>query len=483
MVAPKVMVVDDEPQIRWALAEELSAAGYRVRAAATGAAALAHLAEDGQVDLVLLDQRLPDMDGLALLERIKAHDHDAVVILLTAYSNVESAVDAMRSGAYHYATKPLELAAVRRLVERGLETTQLRRELRALRAAQAAPYALGSILGESPAIARSRALLARYAANDATVLITGESGTGKDLAAKVLHHNSPRAARPFMNITCTALPEALLESELFGHEKGAFTDARQARVGLLQAADGGTVFLDEIGDMPPALQAKLLRFLEDRTLRRVGGTADVRVDVRIVAATHVDLAEAVRSRTFREDLYYRLAVLELPLPALRDRPGDVPLLARAFMDTIGRDLHKPVHAVTDAAWRVLEGHHWPGNVRELRNVVERTMLLLDGGTVDAADVQMASSPTRPDSFTLPAAGIALHELERSLVLQAITRTGGNQTEAARLLGLHRDQVRYRLGKYGLLGGPRARPATRDGDDGGRLDRGDGSDDGDDRHLA
>jgi len=457
-VEATILVVEDEPMVRWSLAEELRAAGYRVREAESGAAAVASLAVN-TVDVILLDHRLPDSEGLALIRRIKALDRQAIVILIAAHSTVEAAVEAMRCGAFHYATKPVQVPQILSLIERALETTRLERELRELRTLTSAPFGVAAMIGEAPVSARARALLTRFAANDSTVLITGESGTGKDLAAKILHHNSPRAARPFMNITCTALPEPLLESELFGHERGAFTDARQLRIGLLQAADGGTVFLDEIGDMPTALQAKLLRFLEERMIRRIGASADVRVDVRVIAATNVDLAEAVRRRTFREDLYYRLAVLELPLPALRERRGDVAILARHFIDVLGRELHKPVKAVTAAAWEVLARHDWPGNVRELRNVIERTLLLVDGDVIDAPDVQMiATRRSPPDLFRLPQDGVDLAALERGLVLQAIERAHGNFTEAGRMLGLHRDQVRYRPGKDGLLG-DRPRPGT------------------------
>ncbi len=316
MVAPMVMVVDDEPQIRWALADELTGAGYRVRAAATGSGALAQLTEDEHVDLVLLDQRLPDMDGLVLLEQIKARAADAVVIFMTAYSTVESAVDAMRAGAFHYATKPLDLRQVMRLVERGLETTRLRRELQSLRAQQAAPYGFASMLGVSCPIVRCRELLVKYARIASTVPITGASGTGKDLVARVIHYNSDRAPAPFMNITCTAISETLLESELFGHEKGAFTDAKAAKKGLFELADGGTIFLDEVGDMPVGLQAKLLRFLEDRAFRRVGGTTEIGVDVRVIAATNRNLEELIERGDFRGDLMYRLNVIPIYLPPL-----------------------------------------------------------------------------------------------------------------------------------------------------------------------
>src|SRR4051812_10720605 len=323
MPAPTILVVDDEQLIRWSLRERLTDEGYRVVEADTAASALAR-AEEG-ADLVLLDYKLPDGDGLTVLKTIKERDSDALVILLTAFSTVETAVEAMKHGAYHYANKPFHLDEIVLLVEKALETTRLRREVRTLRASQAQPYSLDRIVGASPALVSVKGLLQKIAASPAsTVLLTGESGTGKDLAAKVIHFNSDRAARQFMNITCSALPEALLESELFGHERGAFTDARQQKTGLLESAEGGTVFLDEIGEMVPALQAKVLRFLEEKSFKRVGGAADIHVDVRVIAATNRDLEDAVEQGKFRADLYYRLNVMQVQLPPLREHPSDVP---------------------------------------------------------------------------------------------------------------------------------------------------------------
>jgi transcriptional regulator with PAS, ATPase and Fis domain len=288
-----------------------------------------------------------------------------------------------------------------------------------------------------------------------TVLITGESGTGKDLIAKVVHYTSSRASRPFLNITCSALPETLLESELFGHERGAFTDARQQKRGLLEQADDGTVFLDEIGEMTAALQAKLLRFLEEKTFRRVGGTADVHVDVRVVAATHRQLEEFVRAGKFREDLYYRLNVLRIEIPPLRNRGSDVALLAQHFVETFAREFKRAVPGMTPATERLLKAYTWPGNVRELRNLVERAVLMADDGALQPSDFQTLSGASsggvtgKPGDFTLPTTGVNLEEVEKSLVMQALERAGGNQTRAATLLGLHRDQIRYRIEKFSL----------------------------------
>src|SRR6266498_3963051 len=336
MLAPTVLVVDDEQLIRWSLNDRLAREGYRVVEADTAKAALERHAEG--VDLVLLDYKLPDGDGLAVLKTIKEADADTLVILLTAYSTIDTAVEAMKAGAYHYANKPFNLDEIALLVEKALETTRLRREVRALRARQAQPYGTDRIVGQSRAIREAKGLLQKVAASPAsTVLLTGESGTGKDLAAKVLHYTSDRASRPFMNITCTALPETLLESELFGHERGAFTDARQQKRGLLESADGGTVYLDEIGEMVPALQAKLLRFLEEKSFKRVGGSGDIRVDVRVIAATNRNLEEEVRTGRFRSDLFYRLNVLPIVLPPLRSHLDDLPPLVNFYIDAFNRE--------------------------------------------------------------------------------------------------------------------------------------------------
>jgi two-component system, NtrC family, response regulator AtoC len=451
MASATLLIVDDEELVRWSLRERFGDEGYTVLEAATAAAAIEQ-AVAGGLDLVLLDFRLPDGDGLTVLRRIKEQSPDTPVILMTAYSTVENAVEAMKHGAYHYVNKPFNLDEVAMIVEKALETGRLRREVRTLRGSHSREYSFDAIIGSSPAMVSAKSLLRRIATSPAsTVLLTGETGTGKDLAAKAIHYNSDRAAKPFVNITCSALPEQLLESELFGHERGAFTDARQQKRGLLETADGGTVFLDEIGEMAPGLQAKLLRFLEEKTFKRVGGLADVRVDVRIVAATNRDLEREVQAGKFREDLYYRLQVMPIALPPLRERSGDIPKLVDYYIDRYNREFRKHVRGLTPEALATLEQYRWPGNIRELRNAIERAMLLVNREWLKPEDFDTLSrSTTVLATFRLPADGVDLEEVERQLVVQALERAAGNQTHAGQLLGINRDQVRYRIEKFGLV---------------------------------
>ena len=449
MMKATILVVDDEELGRRLLRERLERNGHRVLEAVTGREALRR-ADEG-VDLVLLDYRLPDTDGLAILSQLKELHPEILVILLTAMPDVRIAVDAMRRGAFHFANKPFDLEEVAATVGRALETTRLHREVRQLRASEARPYRLGSVVGHSPVMESLRHLIAKVAGSPAsTVLLTGESGTGKDLLAKVIHYNSTRAARPFMNITCSALPEQLLETELFGHERGAFTDARMQKRGLLESAEGGTVFLDEIGEMVPALQAKLLRVLEERTFKRVGGSVDVHVNVRVIAATNRNLEEEVARGRFRSDLYYRLNVLPIRLPALRDHAEDVPILAHYYVEVFNTEFKKRITGLSPGAELLLKTYAWPGNVRELRNVLERAMLLAEGQWLDEADFAALSGHVGSAApFDLPPGGIDLEQLERSLVAQALRRCEGHQSKAGRLLGLNRDQIRYRIEKFKL----------------------------------
>jgi DNA-binding NtrC family response regulator len=448
MPSATLLIVDDEALLRWSLRERLSKEGYDILEAGTVAEARAQIGPE--VDLVLLDFKLPDGDGLSVLKFIKDQHPDILVILMTAFSTIENAVEAMKLGAFHYVNKPFNLDEVALLVEKALETSQLRREVRNLRSSQGREFGLDSIIGGSPAMQQVKSLLARIAASPAsTVLLTGETGTGKDLAAKAIHYNSDRATKAFVNITCSALPEQLLESELFGHERGAFTDARQQKRGLFETADGGTVFLDEIGEMTAGLQSKLLRFLEEKAFKRVGGLSDIHVNVRVVAATNRNLEEEVKAGKFREDLFYRLQVMPVLLPPLRERRGDVALLSAYYIDRFNREFRKKVRGVSAAAAKALDQYQWPGNVRELKNAIERAMLLIDRDTLEPDDFTTLTRTVATAGFKLPAEGVNLEDLERQLLLQALERAGGNQTQAAGLLGINRDQVRYRIEKFGL----------------------------------
>jgi DNA-binding NtrC family response regulator len=444
-----ILVVDDDDQLRKTLHLGLKAAGYEVLEASSGKSGLSRCSQD--VDLVLLDFQLPDTTGIELLGPLKEKAQDAVVIMMTAHATVDRAVEAMKLGAFHYAQKPVDMEQLLVLMEKGLETTRLRRELRSLRDDRSRPYAIDTIIGESPAIVEFKNLIEKTARSPAsTVLLLGESGTGKGLAAKIIHHGSARRDRPFMNITCSALPATLLESELFGHERGAFTDAKQQKKGLLELAEGGTVFLDEFTEMAPMLQAKLLRFLEEKAFKRLGGAKDLSVDVRVIAATNRGMDEAVAAGALRKDLYYRLQVLTIEIPSLRDRQGDAPLLARYFIDHFNKEFGKEVKGLSSEAIRLLEAHPWEGNVRELRNAIERAMLFAEGEQLVPSDLStIAEKAAVAETYLLPPGGVDLDELEKSMVVQALERAKGNRTRAGELLGISRDQVRYRIEKFHL----------------------------------
>ncbi len=455
----RVLILDDERLVRWSLAERLRADGFDPVQASTVAEAV-DLAGKG-VDAAILDFKLPDGDGVSVLKRLRHVDPDLPVIMLTAHTDLEIVVDAMKAGASDYLAKPFDVKDVSLRLQRAVEATGAHRELRRLKEDLARPFTFDSLIGASQPMQQIRELARKVARSPAsTVLLTGESGTGKDLLAKVIHYASSRAAKSFLNITCSALPETLLESELFGHERGAFTDARQQKRGLFEQADQGTLFLDEIGETVPTLQAKLLRVLEEKAFRRLGSVSDIKVDVRIIAATNQDLEKQVRDGRFREDLYYRLNVLRIAMPPLRERGDDVVLLAEYFARGFAREFRRPAQTLSRAAEDALRAYTWPGNVRELRNVIERAVLLSESDILEPDDFDnlqplraqppVVSGLASMDAVGLPAEGLRLDEVERRLIELALERTRGNQTRAAALLGLHRDQIRYRMEKYGLL---------------------------------
>ena len=369
----KILVIDDEKLIRWTLEQHLVKEGYDVVTAESAEKGMQLIAED-EPDLILLDNRLPEMTGLEMLEKLKAQERGLMVIMITAYGMVETAVKAMKFGAYDYISKPFNLEEITFVINKAMEAGSLRSQVKQLRQEQSAR--LDAIVGESEEMSKIKNLIAKIAKSDATtVLIQGESGTGKELVAKAVHYTSSRSDKPFMAINCAALPVTLLETELMGHEKGAFTDAKAAKKGLFELADGGTVFLDEIGDMHMSMQAKLLRMLEEKTFKRVGGIKDIKVDVRLISATNQELAKAMNEGSFRKDLYYRLQVVPIHLPPLRERGRDVMFLAQYFIDHFNQECHKNVQRISKEAEHIMINYSWPGNVRELRNVIERAMIL------------------------------------------------------------------------------------------------------------
>jgi len=451
----RVLIVEDEQLIRWSLRQKFETRGYKVTEVENGAQARETL-EGETFDLIMMDYKLPDATGLELLRGVREVDQDVVVIMMTAYSSVETAVDAIKLGAFDYVSKPFDMESVLRTVEKALETTKLRREVRELRRHIEHEYGTERIIGQAPCMQDLFTTINQVAASGAsTVFLRGGSGTGKDLVARVIHYNSDRAPRPFMNITCTALSEALLESELFGHEKGAFTDAKNTKKGLFELADGGTIFLDEVGDMPMGLQAKLLRFLEDRMFRRVGGTQELSVDVRVIAATNRDIEQAIEDGHFRADLMFRLNVIPIYLPPLKERGDDLKLLTQHFVARFSEEFRKPISDIAKDTYEKMAAYDWPGNVRELRNVLERAVLLAQSDKLTPDDINLGPAEKRinianPEELTLPPGGIDLRELENKLIREALARTNNNQTKAAKLLKLSRDALRYRLDKLGLL---------------------------------
>ena len=450
---PRLLVADDEPTQREMLASLLGRAGFLVTLAADGAEAIERLESPAKFDLLLADQKMPRVDGLALLDRSRRIDPALPVVLMTAYGSVPDAVLAMKRGAADYIAKPFERDELLLVLEKTLRRTRLESEVAALREASRAPERFCGLVGGSPAMKRVFAFLERAAAAGSPVLLRGESGTGKELAARAIHALSRRARGPFVAVNCAAVPESLAESEFFGHEKGAFTGATAARAGCFEAASGGTLFLDEIGAMRADLQAKLLRALEEGSVRRVGAERPIAVDARVVSATSEDLETAVRERRFREDLYYRLDVLAVTLPPLRERKEDVPVLAQTFLEALQPDPKKRLRLAPALVDR-LEAHAWPGNVRELRNCVERLVALARGPVATTEDLPDsfragAAPPGVPPSLELPPEGVDLEAVERFLIEAALARAGKRLVEAARLLGISYKTLQYRVKKFGL----------------------------------
>jgi DNA-binding NtrC family response regulator len=464
MPKEKVLVVDDDSAIRYTLMEALRGWGYEPLEASTVSAAL-EVFETEQPQVVLQDINLPDGSGLDALLEYKKRQPQAIVIMITGEVQLENTLAALRGGAHDFISKPIRLGELQVTIRNGIETGKLRREVGRLRRQQESRFSFGQIIGQSPAMGALIALARKVAASEASsVLLLGESGTGKDLIAKAIHYASSRADHPFVAINCAAIPPTLIESELFGHEKGAFTDARIRKEGLFEQAQGGTLFLDEIGELELGLQAKLLRVLEEGSFRRVGGLKDLSLDVRVIAASNRDLKNESDAGRFRLDLFYRLSVIQIDLPPLRERGEDVLLLANYYIAHFNERLRKRIRGLTREVEEIFRRYDWPGNVRELRNVIERVMILedtdlitadwlpkglvKDGRSVASAPAAAALAPAEAagPSFQLPDGGVDLEQIELSLVRQALSRSGGNQTRASELLGISRDQLRYRLKK-------------------------------------
>ena len=448
----RILVVDDDESLRWVTQVQLQQAGYEVAAAGSGEQALEMLA-GAPADLVLTDLKMRGMSGLELLKRVRVEYPEAIVILVTAFGTVETAVEAMKCGAYDYITKPVNVDELKLIVGRALEHVALREEVRSLRASLDKKYGFENILGRSNALLHVLDMAARAARAASTVLIRGETGTGKELVAKAIHFNSPRKDRPFVTINCGAIPKDLLESELFGHARGAFTGAFAEKKGQVETADGGTLFLDEIGELPPELQVKLLRLVQQGEIAKVGASGMRHVDVRIIAATNRNLQAMVEDGAFREDLYYRLSVIPLELPPLRERPDDIPELVEHFFLKSREKNGRPELVLPPALLPYFSAYRWPGNVRELENVVERLVVLTRGDEITLRDLPEFLRRERPPAeelrLDLPPQGISLEGVEKELILRALEKFNWNQSQAARYLDLSRKTLIYRMEKHGI----------------------------------
>lgn len=459
----KLLVVDDEELIRWSLRKEFGKEGFDVLTASTANEGI-DCYKNNHPDIVLLDVKLPDMNGFEVLKALKQINSDVIVIIITAFGGVESAVSAIKAGAYDYIEKPFEFQSVKITMNRALETVRLKKEVVELKKKESGGYSFDRFITRSPSMLEILSLAKKVASTDcSTVLIQGESGTGKDLLAKIIHCESSRALNPFIEISCTALPETLIESELFGFEKGAFTDAKNAKKGLFEIAEGGTVYLDEIGDVKPSMQVKLLRVLEEKTFKHIGGSKDISLDVRIIAATNRKLEAEVEKGNFRQDLFYRLKVLPVNIPPLRERKDDIIPIAWSIISQLNIEFKKDIRHLSKEAEELLVKYHWPGNVRELRNVIERIMILSEADTIlpdhlpleikkppaNHAEINDDNEMEKRFCITIPKEGLDLAEVEKSYIKQALNTANGNQTKAARLLNISRDTLRYRMQKLGV----------------------------------
>ena len=458
MAEAKILVIDDEKLLRWSLQQNLSKEGYTVITAEKGMEGLTLFKEDSP-DITLLDIHLPDVSGITVLQGIKEVHKDALVIMITAFGDIQTAVKTIKLGAYDFVEKPFNIDKLKILVAKALETVSLRKEVSQFRSQLSLKYGFDSIIGQSEEMQKIFEIIKKITKSDATtIMLQGESGTGKDLVAKVIHYQSSRGDRPFMEINCTALPETLIESELFGYERGAFTDAKAMKKGLFELADGGTIYLDEIGDMKPSTQAKLLKIIESKMFKRIGGVKDIIVDVRIIAATNKNLAEEVKNGNFREDLYYRLKVIPVFILPLRERQNDIPVLAKYFINEFNREFKKNLKGISKETEKYFKEYPWPGNVRELKNIIERAMILESEEDyilpehlpIEFTSGEVATANVKNIGIKIPPGGLDIEEVEKELIRQAVDITRGNQTKAARLLNITRDALRYRLQKFGLL---------------------------------
>src|SRR6202451_1533985 len=447
---PTILIVEDEAKMRRLLELNLGDDGFATVSAGDAETGLKLLREH-PIDLILTDLKLPGMNGLEFLQTIKRQNAILPVVVMTAFGSVETAVEAMKAGASDYVLKPFSLTEMRMVIHKELDVRDLREENRSLREALGKRFSHPNIVARSPKMQEVLATVERVAPTNATVLLGGESGVGKDLIARAIHEKSRRASGPFLKINSTAIPENLLESELFGYEKGAFTGAVASKPGKFELADKGTLFLDEIGDVPPVTQVKLLRVLQEREFERLGGTRTVKVDVRLIAATNKDLRQALEQGTFREDLYYRLNVVPIDIAPLRERKEDIPDLVNLFIARFAGESGKPVEGISPEAMKVLVNYHWPGNVRELQNIIERACALAKGTTIEVADIHLDSHPGKDadaGNHFLPA-GLTLEQWEDEMIQEGLRRANGNKSQAARLLGLSRNALRYRLSKIGI----------------------------------